>query len=374
MVVNGTEGTIEGIGDLPVLFNGDFYIFREVRFMPSNPECTLSPGSMKRLDNFLKAAHDVGTDFQCKHKNSKTYHFVSNKDMAFINAMDYVTITLGNFPIDTYCNHQEIFEQASAVTTQTASKRKIIPTQKCRQNQDIISDNIKLKPSENRSRISRAPKLGNILSDATEVTPQIPQINQDEPQDIIQLKEGALTEDDMKHLQDQESLLLAHLKFGCRCPKSLKHMGTSKSLKNIPTFSKIPVKTWKCPICHIMKMPRLPTSVNISMESLAPGQFLYIDFAFMSIPSARGFSSYLSATDHTTGYPFGFPSRNKRPPLDLIRFLVLTLQRLGKAVNFVRVDEGGELARCSEINKLLINMQVVVHTTGGRASQLNRDE
>ena len=53
---------------------------------------------------------------------------------------------------------------------------------------------------------------------------------------------------------------------------------------------------------------------------------------------------------------FSFPTKNKRPPLDRINFVVWTIRTQIKAVSFVRLDTGGELARSAEGNYLLIKL------------------
>ena len=96
-----------------------------------------------------------------------------------------------------------------------------------------------------------------------------------------------------------------------------------------------------------------------------------MDFAFFNVESIRGFTSTFVAICSATSYPFGFPSRSKRPPLDILRFLVTTLRNKDKKVAFIRVDEYGALARSSEFIKTCHNMIIIVHTTGGDAFSLN---
>ena len=90
--------------------------------------------------------------------------------------------------------------------------------------------------------------------------------------------------------------------------------------------------------------------------------------------SIRGFSSYLSFLDDTTGYPFSFPTCNKRTPLDILQFIIITLRQQNKSINYVQCDKGGELSCSSEVNKLLIENNIMVQSTGGYASNLNKDE
>ena len=72
-----------------------------------------------------------------------------------------------------------------------------------------------------------------------------------------------------------------------------------------------------------------------------------------------------------TSYPFGFPSRSKRPPLYILKFLGTTLRNQDKKVAFIRVDEDGSLARSSKFMRTCHNMNIIVQTTGGDSSSLN---
>ena len=74
---------------------------------------------------------------------------------------------------------------------------------------------------------------------------------------------------------------------------------------------------------------------------------------------------------YATSQPSGFPSRNKRPPLDNLKFLVTTLRNHDKKVVFIRVYEDGALARSSEFMKSCHTMNIIVQTTGLYASSLN---
>ena len=72
-----------------------------------------------------------------------------------------------------------------------------------------------------------------------------------------------------------------------------------------------------------------------------------------------------------TSYPFGLPSRSKRPPLDILKFLVTTLRNQDKKFASIRVDEDGALDRSSEFMRTCHNMNIIVQTTGGDDSSLN---
>ena len=72
-----------------------------------------------------------------------------------------------------------------------------------------------------------------------------------------------------------------------------------------------------------------------------------------------------------TSHPYVFLSRSKRPPLDILKFLVTTLRNLDKKVALILVDEDGALARYSELMKTCHKMNIIVQTTGRDASSLN---
>ena len=122
-----------------------------------------------------------------------------------------------------------------------------------------------------------------------------------------------------------QEAIIAHLKFGCRNFKCIKHIGNHDALESMPRLNDKNITNWICPICTTMKVPCLPANLSTVMLNLAPGQLLHMDFAFMNVISVQDFQSYLSCTDDTTSYPFTFPTWNKRPPLDLIKFVVLSI-------------------------------------------------
>ena len=94
-------------------------------------------------------------------------------------------------------------------------------------------------------------------------------------------------------------------------------------------------------------------------------------FEFFNVESIRWFTSIFGAICSVTSYPFGFTSRSKCPPLDILKFLVTTLRNQDKTFAFVWVDEYGALARSSEFMKTCHNMNIIVKNTGGYESSIN---
>ena len=126
-----------------------------------------------------------------------------------------------------------------------------------------------------------------------------------------------------------------------------------------------------CPICLLTKANKIPRGPITDVSEFAPGFMLQMGFSFFNVEIIRGFTSTFVAICSATSYPFGFPSRSKRPSLGILKFVVTTLRNQDKKVAFIRVDEDGALARPSEFMRTCHNMNIIVHTKGGYASSLN---
>ena len=74
---------------------------------------------------------------------------------------------------------------------------------------------------------------------------------------------------------------------------------------------------------------------------------------------------------YATYYPFGFLSRIKRTPLEILKIIVTTLRNQDNKFAFFWVDEDGVLARYSEFMKTCHNINIIVQTTGIDASSIN---
>ena len=72
-----------------------------------------------------------------------------------------------------------------------------------------------------------------------------------------------------------------------------------------------------------------------------------------------------------TSSPFGFPYRSKRPPIDILKFLVTTLRNQDKKFTFIRVNKDGNLERSSKFMQTCHNMNIIVNTTCVDAYFLN---
>ena len=98
---------------------------------------------------------------------------------------------------------------------------------------------------------------------------------------------------------------------------------------------------------------------------------LHMDFAFFNVEIILVFTSNFVAICSAISYPFRFKPRSKRPPFDILKFLVTTLRNQDKNFSLIRFDEYGALARSSEFMKTCHNMNIIVKTTGGDEYYLN---
>ena len=127
----------------------------------------------------------------------------------------------------------------------------------------------------------------------------------------------------------------------------------------------------QCPTCMAMKAIKKPRKIKMDWTTYSAGECIHMDFAFLSIVSVRGFTAFLSVKDAATNYTWTFLTRNKRPPLDIVQFFIRVLKKKHKIIRYLRVDEDGSLANCTEFCALLKYEDIILQTTGGYASNLN---
>jgi len=366
--VTGDRKTIHGIGEWHICIDDRCVILHNVLYMPDNPTCTLSTGSLKRLDGFISAAHDALSQVHLVCPIGINHKYTpSNKDLRNVNGLDYIPLTtLPPQPINTefasvpnLSQHPDgegyISNAATVYIPRRSTRIKQMPRRFREQNSPSSPSSPFPLPVPSIIQVSMDMCS---ISSSSIYSPIPPHISTSNPKS----QHPSLT----TSLQN----LLIHLKFGCRNLKNIAHMSKHSSLVNLP--HNIGELHRQCPICMHCKMNKLPRNPPIPVDSLAPGQMLQLDFGFMNVTSIRGFTSYLSCDCVKTKYPFRFCTRNKRAPVDVIKWIITTLRGQGKKVQFVRFDEGGELARSKDVNKMLVeDFQIIMQTTGGYASHLN---
>ena len=87
------------------------------------------------------------------------------------------------------------------------------------------------------------------------------------------------------------------------------------------------------------KATKITIVPTIYVSKFAPGFMLHMDCAFFNAESIRRFASKILAVNSSTAYPFGFTSRVKCRPIDILNFLVATLRNQDNKFAFILVDE-----------------------------------
>ena len=121
----------------------------------------------------------------------------------------------------------------------------------------------------------------------------------------------------------------------------------------------------KCWICWKASLLATPKGITMNTDSLIPSELIHIDFFFMDVVSIRGFSAVLVVVDAKTRRLWKLYTPGKRPPLEIFRIFLTQLKTAGRPVQKIRIDLGSELAKCSEVCKLLYSdFQCLLQTTG----------
>ena len=75
-----------------------------------------------------------------------------------------------------------------------------------------------------------------------------------------------------------------------------------------------------CPIFLLSKATKNSRGPTTDVSKFSPGFMIQMYFSFFDVESIRVFTSTFVDICYTNSYPFGFPSRSKRPPLDIFKF------------------------------------------------------
>jgi hypothetical protein len=120
---------------------------------------------------------------------------------------------------------------------------------------------------------------------------------------------------------------LLHQRFGHISNDKIRQMCADQALTDLPkTFQALRTD---CPICIATKGKRIPRNPTADVP-LPPGTRLHMDFTFFNVTSIRKFTSCFTIVDATSSYPWGFPTRSKRPPISTLRWFISVLRTMGK--------------------------------------------
>eukprot|EP00957_Ditylum_brightwellii_P004503 342286-Ditylum_brightwellii.AAC.1 len=80
-------------------------------------------------------------------------------------------------------------------------------------------------------------------------------------------------------------------------------------------------------------------------SDLKPGNMLHMDITFFDIISCRGFNCSLTIIDAKSRALWGFLSSAKRTLIRIIKYFHHAIQKKGKTVIEIRIDEEGTISR-----------------------------
>ena len=169
---------------------------------------------------------------------------------------------------------------------------------------------------------------------------------------------------------DPNLALYLHIKLGHINENYLQIMAKRGLIDGVP--KNIGKLKFKCPICTIANGQKMPRGPIVNTAELRKGVRLHADFAIVNKESCREFVAAFCIFDAKTRHPWGFPTRSRRPPIGILKWLVLNLRRQGLEVIELRVDEDGSLANSTEFMAMCRDeLNLTVQTTGGYASTIN---
>ena len=176
----------------------------------------------------------------------------------------------------------------------------------------------------------------------------------------------------IRSLTPHQHWILLHLGTMHTSASSLEPLIKNELLSDLPpALKEISSFDCTCWICNMRKANKIPRGKLVDCTPLAPFQRIHVDFSFFTVTSIRGFTSALDVACASTSYPFGFPTKSKSPPIEILRWIIGTLRSMGYVVNFVRVDEGGELANSSSFAEFIFKSDCVLESTGAGNSTNN---
>ena len=267
--MTGSTQSTQGIGKLPYIIDNMFYILNNVQYMPNDPHNKISPSALKKLDGFIKVAHNCGTDVIFKHKNGTSHYFRSRIDMTWQNCMYYLPIYVTSFSLHTKIYPETIQHNniSSAATRSTKHPQRSSRLNNQTGSLPSISPDIIKLPAQTRAKPNYAHKrnIGKLPSVMKSQTTYDSQIVRSQKLLLLDSKSSDIIKDTIS-----ESTFLAHLKFGRQCMNTLKHMSRLNIMQNMPKLNTAPLQKWKCPIYAIMKVPCLASNMNTALLNLSP--------------------------------------------------------------------------------------------------------
>ena len=146
--------------------------------------------------------------------------------------------------------------------------------------------------------------------------------------------------------------------------------------EGVPHLQPIRNQFYKCSSCIKSKMQKASKDHcnPVPKKTTASGQRFYMDYGFIKgeekagkrkiVTSRDGYNCYLIIVDEFTRYMWIMLAKDKSPPIDFIRDFLDKHGDKNYATRAVRSDQGGELWKCNDFKKVVIESKFLLEPTG----------
>ena len=399
-LANGEKSGFQGIGIAVVETEPGNYVILAPAYLSKKDDVnTISPGALKCYSKCIEAKHEALEYFQLTTSNKKSYKL----SVETVAGLDYVKLGVHHFkrPMQTkmqrnpHLTVQPKFIFRSGIQP---IKHDSIEDDNENQVQDSSAKLATAQSSTSKAQVSRGElkqtsqlssldaKSFKTLSDciakkngeqpvSSRTRSKLRALNIEPILSKYEASELYCTEDPnvaamkMKSM-DQRTAMYLHIKFGHQHNNYIQETAKSHHIKGLP--KNIANLIYDCPICRIASAPKLPRGSLKDTTELRKGSRFHADWIIMNTLSCRQFRTAFLITEARTRRKFGFVTRSRSAPIEIMKYFVGHMRRLGYTVDELRVDEDGSLARSANFMKVCTKeLNIVVQSTGGYNSENN---
>ena len=425
---SGSTFTSQGWGGILMRIDGKVRLHTPVHFTPSAPRNIFSPGAMIAYSGFKESNHRLHNSLDMVDNKGVKLSMKLNRR----NGLDFASIDIMSFDHNLYDMTRSVPIMAPAVaykakprerkqnvkiaigkvnatnTIATNSEDRISVDEHREETITLANGKRKKRDKLSMPKLDRGPLsiiasfyvhlfpsasprsdaismmntlMGNsyfskLPIDIPDVFAPVPIINTveygNEEMRIIPIISSKLSKRASSTVSNMQQYMLLHMGTMHASDSTISPMIKDKLLSDLPSIGEdIHRFNCTCLFCIETKTRKLPRGKLVDHTMMKPFQQLHMDFSFDNHVSIRGMTSALGVVCASTSYPFGFPTKNKTPPLETVCYLIKTLRKMGFEVNFIRVDEDGSLAKSAEFCRLIVQLNCVLQTTSGGNSENN---
>ena len=102
-------------------------------------------------------------------------------------------------------------------------------------------------------------------------------------------------------------------------------------------------------------MKTFPKGTTIDTINIQTGEIIHMDFAFYTMNSIQSFTSMLTVVCENTRMLCVFPTVSKRSPVQIICFILITLNNEKHPFRQLRVDKDDTLENSTYVTNLIVD-------------------